>query len=160
MPSEKIIEHLKKAEKKSRSYTVKKDFFEGGELNELDEKYIVASEIKYLSTFLTGKDIEEKERIYIEKLLNVLESKENLNIFDIERPESLKYIHKLALAEALEDYIKDINKYCRSKRIRFPKELEDIRGQVKRVKATQGKEGEIKESLNKIRDIYSSLSSD
>lgn len=155
--SQGLRERLKKVEENHRSY-LNKDFLENGKIKPLDDKYIIICEIKYLSTFLTGKQLKENQRKYIKTLLNKIEKSDDLDFTEINRPSSIKYIYRLALAEVILDYSKDINKYCRIEDINFPENLETIKEKAKRTIATEGEKGEIEENLKELQEIYYSLS--
>lgn len=157
--SQELIERLKEVERNHQSY-LNKDFLENGKIKQLDDKYIIICEIKYLSTFLTGKQIKENQRKYIKTLLDKIEKNNDVDFTEINRPSSIKYIYRLALAEVILDYSKDINKYCRIKDINFPENLEIIKEKAKRTIATEGKKEEIEENLRELKKIYYSLSSE
>ncbi len=159
MTQQKLIERLKKVEENTRSY-LNKDFLKEDRMQPLDDKYILIYEIRYLSTFLTGKKIDQEQEIYIKNLIDKIENKDELDFTVINRPSSLRYIYKLALAEVVLEYSKGLNKYCRSEGINFPEDLEKIREKAKRTIATEGKKGTMEGKIKELKRIYSCLFSE
>ncbi|MFW5929232.1 MAG: DUF7117 family protein [Halobacteriota archaeon] len=146
---------LGEAEERCREYTARHDFDDGDGVDELDVRYVMACEIKYLAAELLDhtREIDESERAYVVEMLRGVAEAEPPG----ERPKSLDAAHRLAVAEAVEDYGRALAAWCRERDLwdtDVGDAVERARTKAKRTRATEGSVDDAVEGLRLLRDVH------
>ena len=121
-----------------RTYTRKRGFITGGELRELDDRYLAARELLHAADLVArSREPTEAESLYVLALLKAADS--GTWPPDTELPDSLTAARGLAVAESLEAYRHDLRTWLNDHPDpEASKTLGTLRDQLKRADALQG----------------------
>jgi predicted RNA-binding Zn-ribbon protein involved in translation (DUF1610 family) len=134
-PLDHVVDDLKE---RLRSYTRKRGFINGGELQPLDDRYLAARELLHAADLAArSHGPSEAEELYVLELLGGAESGEWPPETDL--PDSLSAARGLAVADAVAAYRRDLRTWLED----HPdpeavKTLGSLRDQLKRAEALQG----------------------
>ncbi|GAA0229285.1 hypothetical protein GCM10009000_050650 [Halobacterium noricense] len=96
----------------AREYVRKRGFIKGGELQPLDDTYLVAQELRHIAdVFSRALEIRDDEELYFFSLLRGADTGERPATADV--PESLYEVRGLAVSESLHDYHDEMGDWVR-----------------------------------------------
>lgn len=134
-PLDHVIEDLKE---RLRSYTRKRGFINGGELQPLDDQYLAARELLHAADLaVRGREPSDAEELYVLELLGGAESGNWPP--ETTLPASLEAARGLAVADAIEAYRRDLRTWLEDHPDpEAANTLGSLRDQLKRAEALQG----------------------
>jgi len=134
-PLDNVVDDLKD---RLRSYTRKRGFITGGELQPLDDRYLAARELLHAADIAArSREPSDAEELYVLELLGGAESGEWPPETDL--PDSLAAARGMGVADAVEAYRRDLRTWLRDHPDpEATKTLGSLRDQLKRAEALQG----------------------
>ncbi|WP_049970011.1 DUF7117 family protein [Haladaptatus cibarius] len=123
----------------TREYARKRGFINGGELQPLDDTYLVAQELRHIAdVFSRALEISDDEELYFFSLLRGADDGERPSTMDV--PDSLHEVRGLADAEALQDYHDEMSDWAREHDVgrEGRNTLETLGEHVRRARALEG----------------------
>ncbi|WP_323190507.1 TFIIB-type zinc ribbon-containing protein [Halostella sp. PRR32] len=133
-PLHRVAEAAKKA---CREYVRKRGFVRGGELTDLDDTYLAASELQHAADVF-GRSFQptEREELYFLELLRGADAGERPDASTV--PESLSEARGLAAANAVREYRRDLRQWHDGDDPAVENTLEMVGEHEKRIRALSG----------------------
>ena len=126
------------AAERATEYVRKRGFVDAGALLVLDETFVAATVLRHVATAIArGLQTSDPEELYFLELLRGADDGERPPAEEV--PDSLRSAHGLAMADAVEDYQRDVREYLTDRPDEQASTLSGrIRDQRKRVEALDG----------------------
>lgn len=127
------------AEDAGREYVRKRGFIKGGELQPLDDTYLMAQELRHVADVMSRTfEITDDEELYFFSLLREAGDGERLATADV--PQSMHEVRGLADAESLHDYHQEMGDWVREHDVSREgrNTLEMLGEHVRRARALEG----------------------
>ncbi|SIR23275.1 hypothetical protein SAMN05421858_1925 [Haladaptatus litoreus] len=123
----------------AREYVTKRGFIKGGELQPLDDTYLVAQELRHIAdVFSRALEISDDEELYFLSLLRGAEAGERPATMDV--PDSLHEVRTLADSESLREYHDEMGEWVREHDVSREgrNTLETLGEHIRRARALEG----------------------
>ncbi|MFP8952607.1 TFIIB-type zinc ribbon-containing protein [Natrialbaceae archaeon A-arb3/5] len=128
-----------RAREACREYVRRRGFVNGGDLRDLDDDYLAASELNHVADIVTRElQLEEREELYFLSLLRDADAGERPPVSDV--PTTLRSGRGLAYANAVREYRRDVRTWVEDRELAASERraLEMLGEHVKRVRLLDG----------------------
>ena len=122
-----------------REYLRQRGFINAGDLRELDDEYLAASELRYVADVVAREpSLDEREELYFLSLLRDADAGERPPVEEV--PRSLRDGRGLAYANAVREYRRDVRTWAEDRELTAAERsaLETLAEHVKRIRMLDG----------------------